>query len=448
MKQTKKVLPKARFSTDSSAAQLNFDNATRSIVVGREGAPSGCYIGNVCETSKGKNIFDSSVWINNAFPSVIGVFGMRGTGKSFNLGVFAECLTGNPQVSAGKASPPAIVIFDVQNQFWTLSLSPTVDIDKSQIENLKKWNLKPAKMENVWCWSPAGAPSNIPHSHEYRISPDQLTTSDWLALLKQDRYSPMGQALLELLRHSKGKTPKDLSRHAKSGGVLSSFQQGTTDGLRWRLDATAETGLISQPGVDINELLVPGRISVVLLRQLPEELRALTAAILVRLLGARMTDFHQQNKMARHSGSAPSNAKLPKQLWVMMDEAHVIAPQEGNTPANVPLVDYVKRGRDSGLSLVFATQQPSAVDDKLMSQVDITFTHALGFESDVQAAVSRMPTRKPTGYKCEGEALPTPGDLIRSLKPGQAIIADANSQRPFVAHIRPRLSVHGGDTPT
>ena len=36
-----------------------------------------------------------------------------------------------------------------------------------------------------------------------------------------------------------------------------------------------------------------------------------------------------------------------------------------------PLVDYVKRGRDAGLSLIFATQQPSAVNSKLMSQVDI-----------------------------------------------------------------------------
>ena len=446
-KPLKKVLSNPRFSTDATATQLNFDAANRAVIVGRDGAKSGCYIGNVCETSKGKNIFDSSVWINDGFPSVIGVFGMRGTGKSFDLGVFAESLAGVPQVSAGISSPPAIVILDVQNQFWTLSIPLTSDADKSQIEMLKKWNLKPVGMENICCWSPAGVKSNIPESREYQISPDQLTQSDWLALLEQDRYSAMGQALLELLRHTKDRIPKNLARHARSGGVLSSFQQATIDGLRWRLDSISETGLISQPGVDINDLLMPGRISVVLLRHLPDSLRALTAAILVRLLGARMTEFHQQNKLARHGRAKPSAEKLPQQLWVMMDEAHVIAPQESKTPANAPLVDYVKRGRDSGLSLIFATQQPSAVDDKLMSQVDITFTHALGFESDVQAAVSRMPTRKPSAYKCGGEKLHSPGDLIRSLKSGQAIISDAANQRPFVVNIRPRLSVHGGDTP-
>lgn len=448
MKSLKKVLDKPRFTTDATATQLNYDATNRAVVVGRDDAKSGCYIGNVCETSKGKNIFDSSVWINDGFPSVIGVFGMRGTGKSFDLGVFAEGLTRSAQVSAGTSSPPAIVILDVQNQFWTLSITPSPEAENTQIEMLKKWNLKPAGVENVFCWSPAGVASNIPESREYRISPDQLTQSDWLALLEQDRYSAMGQALLELIAHVQDKTPKNLAQRAKPGGILSSFQQSTIDGLRWRLDSISETDLISQPGVDIDDLLVPGRVSVVLLRHLPDSLRALTAAILVRLLGARMTKFHQQNKMARHGKMPPSAEKLPQQLWVMMDEAHVIAPQEGKTPANAPLVDYVKRGRDSGLSLIFATQQPSAVDDKLMSQVDITFTHALGFESDVQAAVARMPTRKPTRYKCGGEAMQNPGDLIRSLKSGQAIIADAANQRPFVVTIRPRLSVHGGDTPT
>lgn len=448
MKSRKKVLDKPRFNTTATATQLNYDVANRAVVIGREGAKSGCYIGNVCESSKGKNIFDASVWINDNFPSVIGVFGMRGTGKSFNLGVLAEGLTKLPQVSVGNSPPPAVVIFDVQNQFWTLSLKPAAGADSAQIEMLKKWHLAPTAVENVCCWSPTGSETIVPNAREYCIDPAQPTESDWLGLLQQDRYSAMGQAMLGLLKHTKDKTPENLARHAKPDGMLSSFQQATTDALRWRLEGIAQAGLIKSPGVDIAELLVPGRVSVILLRHLSENLRALTVAILVRLLSAKMIKFHQHNKMARHGQMAPSTEQLPQQLWAMLDEAHVIVPQEGKTPANVPIVDYVKRGRDSGLSLIFATQQPSAVDDKLMSQVDITFTHALGFESDVNAAVARMPTRKPTGYKCDGETMQSPGDLIRSLKPGQAVIADAATQRPFVASIRPRLSVHGGDTPT
>ena len=448
MKLLKKVLSKPRFTTEATATQLNFDQAKRSIVIGREGCDHGGYIGRVCETSKGRNIFDSAVWLNAGFPSVIGVFGMRGTGKSFNLGIFAECLAGVSQVSSkGSSSSPAVVIFDVQNQFWTLSIEPSDESDKKQLDMLSKWNLAPMGISNICCWSPAGVNSHIQESREYRIAPDQLDKSDWLALLELERYSAIGQALLELIRHTSDHTPAALAANARSSGILSSFQSQTVDALRWRLESVAETDLISIPGVNINELLVPGRISVILLRNLPDSLRALTAAILVRLLAARMTGFHQQRKIAKRDRMNFPKEDLPQQLWVMMDEAHVIAPREGNTPANDPLVDYVKRGRDSGLSLIFATQQPSAVDDKLMSQVDMTFTHALGFEADVQAAVARMPTRKPMVYKCGGESLSSPSDLIRSLKPGEAIIADSANQRPFVVTMRPRLSVHGGDTP-
>lgn len=445
MKKLGKVMSKARFTTDATASQLNYDPVNRSIAVGRQGA-SGGYIGRVCESSKGRNILDAPVWFNSGFPNVIGVFGMRGTGKSFNLGVFAECLAGMPQVSVGKFLSPAVVILDVQNQFWTLSTPPDEKLDSKHLEMLARWKLSPAAVPNVRCWTPAGVNSFVPDAREYRISPDQLSPADWLALLDQGRYSPIGQALLELLRRSPDSVPSKLAEVA-AGVLSSSFQQGTIDALRWRLESMAETDIIGSPGVDIGEFLAPGQISVVLLRSLPESLRALTAATLVRLLGARMTDYHQRRKMAKRGKMEPPKENLPGQIWVMMDEAHVIAPREGKTPANEPLVDYVKRGRDSGLSLIFATQQPSAVDDKLMSQVDMTMTHALGFDADVQAAVARMPTRKPADYKYEGELLSTPGDLIHSLNPGEAILADSANPRPFVMQVRPRLSVHGGDTP-
>ena len=445
MRQLGKVLSKARFTTNATASQINYDSRNRSILVGRKGV-SGGYIGRVCETSKGRNIFDSSVWFNSGFPSVVGVFGMRGTGKSFNLGVFAECLAGMPQVSAGNALSPAVVIFDVQNQFWTLSAAPDEKLDAKFLDALAQWKLAPEAVSNVRCWTPAGVPSVVPGAREYRISPDQLTPSDWLALLEQERYSPMGQALLDLLRRSDNHAPSNLVKIANAG-ALGSFQQSTVDALRWRLESVAETDIIGTPGVNVGAFLVPGQISVVLLRNLPESLRALTAATLVRLLGARMTDYHQQLKMARRGMAKAPDDKLPNQIWLMMDEAHVIAPDEGKTPANEPLIDYVKRGRDAGLSLIFATQQPSAVDDKLMSQVDMTMTHALGFDADVHAAVARMPTRKPGEYKYDGELLSTPGDLIRSLSPGEAILADSANPRPFLMQVRPRLSVHGGDTP-
>ena len=57
------------------------------------------------------------------------------------------------------------------------------------------------------------------------------------------------------------------------------------------------------------------------------------------------------------------------------------------------LIDYVKRGRDAGLSLAMATQQPSAVDDRILSQVNLSFSHRLTFQADITASVHRIPTK-------------------------------------------------------
>ena len=133
---------------------------------------------------------------------------------------------------------------------------------------------------------------------------------------------------------------------------------------------------------------------------------------------------------------------------MVLDEAHILIPSDGATAATNPLIDYVKRGRDAGLSLIFATQQPSAVNSKLMSQVDMTFTHMLGFEADVIAAINRMPTRNMVDYEVDNERASSISEVIRSLSPGEAVIADGASSRAFLVKIRPRCTAHGGETPS
>ena len=162
-----------------------------------------------------------------------------------------------------------------------------------------------------------------------------------------------------------------------------------------------------------------------------------------------MGRVQQARKVARREKGirVESDVELTGRLWTVLDEAHILVPSDGVTAATGPLIDYVKRGRDAGLSLLFATQQPSAVDSKLMSQVDITLTHMLGFEADLTAAIGRMPTRSSIDYEVDNERAGTIGDVIRSLAPGEAILADSASPRAFIVKVRPRRTAHGGETP-
>ena len=450
MKRTKKVLTEAKFKTNETSGSLNLDSSSRAVLIGRKpggGLASGL-VGKAAEISSGHNALDYGVWLDLSFPHVIGVFGARGTGKSFTLGALAECLAGLPEAVDGLAPPAAVVILDVQNQFWTLALSPNPDLpeDAPHLAELRQWGLQPAAVEDAVFWTPCGPDKHLPDAKVFQISPGQLCPDDWLAILEQDRYSPMGQALIELLRLNGSRAPDELAKSARPN-VLSSFQSGTVDGLRWRLDAVAEMGLIGEPGVDIENLLKSGRISVMLLRNLPENMRALTAGVLSRVLAARMSDHHQARKVARRRGDDAPDGDMPERLWLAVDEAHVIVPGEGETPASGPLVDYVKRGRDAGLSLIFATQQPSAVDGKLMSQADITFIHGLSFDADIQAAAKRMPADASHAYQRDGRKIQSLGGVIRALAPGEAIVADSASGRTFIQKTRPRLTAHGGNTP-
>ena len=114
-------------------------------------------------------------------------------------------------------------------------------------------------------------------------------------------------------------------------------------------------------------------------------MRQLVAAVVTRLISNRFGTHQQSLRLSRRYNSAPPSGDLPRRVWLIVDEAHVLVPSGAQTAATDPVIDYVKRGRDAGLSLLFATQQPSAVDSRLMSQVDLTLTHTLGFEVDINS---------------------------------------------------------------
>ena len=451
MKRIKKVITQARFKTTQTSSKLNLSPSTHSVLIGRKPTNENLacgFVGKAIEISSGHNILDYGIWLDLSFPHIIGIFGTRGMGKSFTLGVLVECLTKLPETTSGVPPSTAVVLIDVQNQFWTMAHTPKEDLseDTMHLEELRRWGLTSAIVKNLALWTPCQADNHLTDAKIFQIAPEQLRIDDWLAILEQERYSPMGQALIVLLKNCNNHNPAVLAEHARPA-VLSSFQSGTVDGLRWRLEAVADMGLISEPGVDINALLNPGKISVMLLRNLPENMRALAVGVLSRLLAVRMSEYHQSLKVARRRGGSESIDDIPERLWLVVDEAHVIVPSEGKSPASTPLIDYVKRGRDSGLSLIFATQQPSAVNSKLMSQADITFTHGLSFDMDIQAATKRMPADSSHEYQQDGQKIQSLGGVIRSLAPGEAIVADSASSRIFMGQLRPRLTAHGGNTP-
>ena len=253
MRQTKKVIAQAAFKASGGPDSLNLDTAKRAVLVGRKpGSNSACgLIGKVAEQTSGRNILDFGVWLDMSFPHVIGVFGTRGTGKSFTLGTLVECLAGLPGATEGEMRSAATVILDVQNQFWTLAGAPRPDLpeDRQHLADLDSWGLSAAAVgdASLKLWTPCQADANLPQSQTFKISPDYLSVDDWLALLEQERFSPMGQALVELLGSSTDHSPGALAQRAIPGNL--GVHPTTVDALRWRLQAVEGMDLIGEPSV-------------------------------------------------------------------------------------------------------------------------------------------------------------------------------------------------------
>jgi hypothetical protein len=127
-------------------------------------------------------------------------------------------------------------------------------------------------------------------------------------------------------------------------------------------------------------------------------------------------------------------------VWIFIDEAHEFLPREGVTPATNALVQLLREGRQPGISLVLATQQPGKIHTDAITQSDIVISHRVTAKLDTQALNDITQS-----YLYESISAKL-NDLPRLN--GSAIILDDNSERIYSMRVRPRFTWHGGEAPS
>ncbi|MDL5503713.1 MAG: DUF853 family protein, partial [Candidatus Methanoperedens sp.] len=91
-------------------------------------------------------------------------------------------------------------------------------------------------------------------------------------------------------------------------------------------------------------------------------------------------------------GEKPNEEGIPM-VWMFIDEAHLFLPRDARTPATDILVtEWLRQGRQPGLSIIFATQRPAALHPDVMSQSDIIICHRLTAQDDITALEAVRPT--------------------------------------------------------
>ncbi len=411
------------------------------------------YIGKILENTSGRNFLSADAWLDVTFPHVVYITGTRGSGKSFDLGVLLEGVSqlNAPSPIQNGVTPICSIVIDTQSQFWTLNYqpNPSVSENASQLDELKKWNIRPNSLKNCHLYLPPRSEAITNTEKTFNIKSSDVRHEEWCALIGEAVYSPQGHVLGQALEAVSGAySLEDLITYIADSNNWTNEPEASRNALVYKLEGYRRTGLFSAKGIEVRDLLRPGQCSVFLLRDIRNEDKALLTAIIARQLSTIMGEHHKRAKVGRFFDKKEQQDGLPDKVWLFIDEAHVVAPSGATSPATDALIDYVKRGRDAGLSLVMATQQPSAVDDRILSQVNITLSHRLTFQNDIGAVMNRIPTKLLKEMKYAGKEITDFGDMLRYLEAGECFVGDHNTSRTVLALIRPRVTSHGGYSPS
>lgn len=412
------------------------------------------YVGKILENTTGKNYLSADAWLDVTFPHVVYITGTRGSGKSFDLGVLLEGISqlSQPSPIQNDVAPICSIVLDTQSQFWTLNYppNPAVSENKTQLGELQKWNIKPNSLQNCHLFLPPKSDPITGTEQIFQIKASDVRHEEWCSLIGEAVYSPQGHVLGQAIEaiHGTAYSLEQLIDYVRDPNNWGNVPEASRNAIVYKLEGYRRTGLFASNGIDVRDLLKQGQCSVFLLRDIRNEDKALICAILARQLSTIMGEHHKRLKVSKFFNKNETKDGLPDKVWLFIDEAHIVAPSGSPSPATDALIDYVKRGRDAGLSLVMATQQPSAVDDRILSQVNITFSHRLTFQADINAVMNRIPTKLLRELKYSGKEITDFGDMLRYLEAGQCFIGDHSTSRTVLASVRPRITSHGGYSPS
>ena len=201
-------------------------------------------------------------------------------------------------------------------------------------------------------------------------------------------------------------------------------------------------------GTSVRDLISAGETTVIDLSMYASlgafNVRALIIGLVSKkIFNERMSSRKDEEIQAVQHGADYARYRIKREMplvWIFIDEAHEFLPREGKTPASDALVQLLREGRQPGISLALATQQPGKIHTDAMTQSDIVISHRVTAKLDVDALNDITQSYLHSSISDKINGLP-------KLK-GSAIILDDSSERIYPMRVRPRFTWHGGEAPT
>ncbi len=378
---------------------------------------------------------------------VILIAGKRGSGKSYTMGVLAEELSNLPtEVAQNIAS----LIFDTMGIYWTMKFQ-----NEKDKELLKEWGLK-SKNVPIQVFVPFGKydeyiEKGIPADKKFALRISEMNAEDWIITFGLDMINPVSVLIERTINRLKEQGDFDLEEIISEIEKDKKTNQEIKNAAVGLFEAADTWGIFAknqEEATDIRELVTGGMTSVLDLSIYNSigafNVRALVISLICRKLFNQRMEARKKEEIKAVAKSLDLTSSYEKKeyplVWLMIDEGHEFLPKEGKTIATDALVQLLREGRQPGISLVLATQQPGKIHSDVMTQSDIVISHRVTSQPDIEALNSIMQTYLTETIKSSMDNLP-------HLQ-GSAIILDDNSERIYPMRVKPRFTWHGGEAPT
>jgi DNA helicase HerA-like ATPase len=358
--------------------------------------------------------------------------GKRGTGKSYALGDIVEEIH-------TEATDVVPLVIDPMGIYWTMA-----EGNDGQRDLLWDWGMSEQGF-SVNLLVPGDPETRfddeVLREFERRgidinpllLNPSDMSPDGWCDLFDLNINKPMGIALYRAVRelndeHDDGRFYlDDIVKKVKMDGDAG---ERTREALLNRLEMANDWGIFADSYQDIFRTVDEDRINILDVSVIEPGKYGLRNLV-VQVLGK---ELFRRRQAARRREELQLGVDIPK-VWLFIDEAHNFVPTGKSSLAKDMIIRWVKEGRQPGLSMVVATQQPSAIDSDVLSQCDVILCHKITTREDIKSL-----NKLSQDYM--GGELKTYVQNIDNV--GEAVYVDDEEETVKMVKIRPRKSKHGG----
>ena len=387
------------------------------------------------------------IFMDVARSHVVLVAGKRGSGKSYTLGTIAEELSNLPKdVSQNIAS----LIFDTMGIYWTMKFQ-----NEKDKELLEQWELKPKNLP-VRVFVPYGyfddyISKGIPIDKKFALDITEMAAEDWILTFNLEMTNPIAVLIERTITRLREEGQYNLQEIISNLEADKKTPENTKNAAVGLFEAADTWGIFAEDPKEttqIKDLVSAGTTSVLDLSVYNSvgafNIRALVISLTSRKLFNQRMAARKKEEIESISKGLEFIGKREKKeyplVWIFIDEAHEFLPSEEKTLATDALIQLLREGRQPGISIVLATQQPGKIHSDVMTQSDIVISHRVTSAPDTEALNKIMQSYLLETIRQHMDDLP-------SLK-GSAIILDDNSERIYPMRVMPRFTWHGGEAPT